>query len=165
MMLFVDISWTFPNSSFFTEEGSCWFPETKRNFTNRNKLHQTTGHKILTLSVTFVSNPVIKDWHKEYSASWIPEYTTRVLTCLDRNSSCLMFSKQGKILPHHHAQPNPVSERLFNYLCNSQVFDSLTTAKLLQNLKPGCQKQLYFSTPSKSDWQLKISPQFHSVMR
>lgn len=106
---------------------------------------------MLMLSVTFVSNPAIKDLHKEYSASCTIQYTTRVLMYLNRNSSCLKFRKQGKILPHHHDQPNPFSEGFSNYLCNSQVFDSLITAKLLQNLKPGCQRQLCFSAPSKSD--------------
>lgn len=42
MRLFVDISWTFPKSSLFTEERSCWFPETTRSYVNNNKLHQTT---------------------------------------------------------------------------------------------------------------------------
>lgn len=165
MRFFVDISWMFPNSSFFTEEGSCWFPETTRNFTNSNKLHQANGHKMLMLSVTFVSNPAIEDLNEEYSASWTLEYTTRVLIYLNRNSSCLMFHKQGKILPHYHDQPNPVSEGLSNYLCKSQVFNFLITAKLLQNLKPGCQRQLCFSAPFKSDWQLKISTHFHSMLR
>lgn len=48
MRLFVDISWTFPKSSLFTEERSCWFPETT-SYINSNKLHQTTNNKIITV--------------------------------------------------------------------------------------------------------------------
>ena len=44
MRHFVDISLTFPKSSLFTEERSCWFPETTGSFTNNNKLHETIGH-------------------------------------------------------------------------------------------------------------------------
>lgn len=44
MRLFVDISWTFPKSSLFTEERSCWFPETTRSFINNNNLHQAIEH-------------------------------------------------------------------------------------------------------------------------
>lgn len=35
MRLFVDISWTFPKSSLFTEERSCWFPETTKSYTKQ----------------------------------------------------------------------------------------------------------------------------------
>lgn len=157
MMLFVDISWTFPKSSLFTDERSCWFPETTRSFINKNKLHQTIWHQNYQL-LLFQTHDHRLIYRKYNNANWTHKHTVSSLTSVNKHYSCLMQNKQGQesALPLRAAQLRNLSTNLASFKlgtlgrCPNYLPTSVAMTAVL--LKTFCSlPQKYLSPPVKEN--------------